>query len=1491
MLDTLDGLQGGTAVEGTLVDLLQRGGQDHPLEGGQIGEGVGTDGLDTLGDNDLLHGVVTDVPDLGVGGIVLGDLVVFILIDILKVGEGVLTDLGDGQRLGKLDHAAQTEVVGQGGACGDVGILDADADRLGEVGGLFVHEHLHRNGGKALGHGGDLTVFVHGHDVLVGGLEHHLGVLGEVGVQTVVQGDGLGGVHGETVVLAHELHLVAGHTDLTLLVGEHIVGLIHEVARQGKVLGHGLVVAHVALVPLAPHGQGKGGGLLGHGVAGHDAGHTGGNSHQLVTHHVGHVHVGGVVLQKLGPLGVGVDQRLEVVDLVGGQSQLGLGEVEVGVIVGQGDLVGGGVQGVVVGDHGDAILVGRAHADLVHVVGQLVDDRGGGVGLGVDGGQVAVEGLDHVAVGLLGDVAHLHTHGVVVVVDRHLGEEAGLLGRLVVLGVELAVGDGGGLEVGDNGEGKGVVVVGIGTVAVVVHVGLDGDGIGGIVLQSLINGRELHVDVGGENGRAVAVGLTDILVHGLVDHLARCVIGDGDDRLLDVTEQTRPDVLQGVDRAHLIGKGYVLAVGGDLLVGGILHEVVGAEVADVVALHAADGTGGVGVGQSLVQQVDGIVQLVLVGLEVVQVQNGSLGPVAVEGQVGSAQVDGGSLLGGEGHEALHVHTVLKGVVHVLLVGVAEGNGHRQLGILARGDGNGIARGGAAGAGGDRNGSAVQDVALLGNGGLTLIGLGLADTLGHDDGRDVVGQGSGAEVDDGELENVGTGLGGIVTQLDLGLIHDLARLAVVGTDEGGGGGGIHQIGQTRALLTGGVGQAVGVVDDVRGGHEELIDEGGDSHGVVGLIGEAGLDILTEQSGHTRHIGGSHGGTRDAVVVLTGHSREDGTAVRGDLGLELKVGSGAPGGEVGHEGARSLGALDREDTLTRGGQHLTVVLTDGGHGDGGVTHVHLDVTRYVVIDDDTGGTLFLGHVGLFLKGGGAAGDQGDLALDVNTGIVGRAARAGDGHVLDLHLVHALGEQVVVELLLLGHAVGGLQEVDNGLTVHEVGGLDAADGGDGQGTLIGGGRADGSRVGVGGQTQVTVLLGGEGGVVAVGGGGHDGDARGADAVVHTRDGLLVLLAGEAAIGTQRHIDDVHAQNHAVIQSGEDPGGSCRGFHVREGLHDDQLGVGGHTRDGIVTARDDTRHVGTVVAGDGVHVGVPVGVVKAVGDLLVDVDVRGGQTRLHTRGAGTVHQSGDLLKGQTQLASVGGEVGQGEGGVVVVQTRIQNRHHGAGAVVPEIGAVEDTRVVDVDGVLHQLGAYGLGLLGLVDLTDDGGAAVAHGSGDGLEIAGLDEDLKAAEDVGVLLTQRVLDLSLIEVGQKGLLLGIDASADRGGLIGLRVFGEGHARGGPGILLQKGFFLDLHDDRYFVGLLDGLGQLIHDGAVQILVTVGDEVALQRADASSVRRTAGDEPRHNGGGSGQHHDSRQDHRKKTDPGHFLGSFCDHIAYLSKCVFSINKNVHE
>ena len=88
-----DLLQRSASVESTVFDEFQGGGKHDLLQGCQIGEGIGTDLLDTLGQDNLGNGVVTDVPLLGGLRIVKGQLLLG-LEDVLKVREGEVADLG-----------------------------------------------------------------------------------------------------------------------------------------------------------------------------------------------------------------------------------------------------------------------------------------------------------------------------------------------------------------------------------------------------------------------------------------------------------------------------------------------------------------------------------------------------------------------------------------------------------------------------------------------------------------------------------------------------------------------------------------------------------------------------------------------------------------------------------------------------------------------------------------------------------------------------------------------------------------------------------------------------------------------------------------------------------------------------------------------------------------------------------------------------------------------------------------------------------------------------------------------------------------------------------------------------------------------------------------------------------------------------------------------------------------------------------------------------
>ena len=1298
-------------------------------------------------------------------------------------------------------------------AGGVVGVLDLHRHRLGIIGALAVLQDLHRHRGKALRHRCDGAGGRHLDDGLVAGLERHLGVLGEIGVQVVIEGDRLRGIHGQAVPALKEAD-VAGVADVLVLVIQHIIGLVGGVAAQDEHIRHRLIVLAIALVALFQHLDRKGHTLIRPGIADADDGGTGGHRHDLVVDHTGHAGLGGGKLQQLRPLGVGSHHRLQGEHLVGaeGQALLQALEVEVGVLVGQTDLVGGVVEGVIVAGQHKGVFVDRLVLDLIDVIGQLKGHVGGAVLLGVYRDHILLKGLHlrylvAVFVGAGHHVAGLHTHGVVVVVQGYLGKQLILFLGLVVLVVVFHVADGGGLKVRSQRELDDVLLVGGQAAVAVVHVAHQPHGVLAVVGQIVLLSIEFDLDVGGADGAAVSIGLTHVVVHTLKHHLAGGIVGDGDIDLAGAAEQTAPHKPQGVDRALLVGQGDVIPAGGDDDVLGILHKVVGAQIADKVAGDAAHRTGGIGVRHQLILRVDAVVQLVGVGVVVIQVKHGGHGPVTVEGQIGHAQVDLGAAGGLQGDEALHVHTVFKGLVQILLILIAEGDPDGDLGVLAAGHGDLMAPGGAALHRHDLHLGTLQHVGFFGDGGLTGVGLGVADTLGDHVGAQVIGQGLIAEVADRKGHLVDAGLVRVVPQFQLGGVHLLAVL-VVGDDAGRGVDGGGQVGQAGALLAHRIGLAVGVDDDVGGGHHQPVDHGGHSAGVIGDLGEVLHHVLVQQHRHARQVGAGHGGAGQTVVAAAGDRGEDVAAVGGDLRLDAQAGGGTPGGEVGHKGAGGLVPGNEQGAAALGGQHLAVVLGDGAHRQGGVADVHLDITGDVVVDDDADGALGLGDQRLFLKGVGAAAHQGDLALYIQAGVVGGAAHAGHRDKLGLDRI-LLAQEGVEEMLFLTGVVVGLVEVDDGLSKLYVGGLHAVDRGHRHGALVGAGGAHRAGVGVGGQGQVAVGLGAVGGVVAVGGGHHHGDAGLADAVVHAVQQLLLTLVAKAAGGTQGHIDHVHTQHHAVLQRRQYPGAEGRILHVGEYLHGHQLGIGRHAGDGIVPTHDHAGHVGAVVVVGGIHVRVLIRIVVAEGNLFVDVDVVHRQALGQFAGLGLAHQGRHVLIGQAQ--GLGGEIVHREGGVVGVQTGVQHRHHHTGAVVGHVGGVEDTGFVYVDVVLHQLG-----LSRAVGLAQNGLFAGAQGHTGDRIVPRFDQQLKAAEQSVVVLAGCILHALLVQQGQNLRLAGRDAVGDRFGLLGGGVLLQAHGLVGAVVGVHQRGLADLDDHRHVLVGGYAAGQAEHHVAVQIV---------------------------------------------------------------------------
>ena len=692
-------------------------------------------------------------------------------------------------------HAHPLEGVVADGA--EVGTVHADVDDLIALGGGDVEGLAGTLLHQGLTGGGD------GAALTGGGGDGHI-VVPLLGVQLdVVQGQvgaALTGVDkGEAQVLAVLQALGDGHLGLGLGPGGEQAGIPLQVPDLLPVLaavagGHDLQVAVLIL-----HGVPIGGvEIEDHVDLGIHAADIGGAGDQplvllvvVVMIHGGHVvlvAVPGVQRAALAldaPV-VGEPLLVEVLgpEDVGG----GDGAVIVGV-AGSADGIHLGVAGVVMDDHAEGL------AEAGDVI--LLDVAG-------DAGLVLAEALhtiEHLAV--LDVVEH---HGRHILVIGHVQAQivpALGLGDLQVVGMRL-------LGVDGDGEGPGVLLVGPHAVAI-GQGGLDGHGGLGVVGQlgvvgiGAVPGLDaviFGVHTGGHNAVIVVAvdGLAHILAVLAVVHLA-VGASDGILQALGVAQQAGVDTGEAVHEVIVVGRDGVA-------VRQIRHA--GVVVVAQVGVHrvlAGGGEGGVHVRLGLA---GGAVQrLPVIG----GIHDGSLGPVAVEGQERQAQVNGigqGAAVGGhlgQGHEALHIAAVGELGQHLpALVGNGDGDGdigglagsHGHPVILAVG-GEGVGQQPGASADGGELLPAAVDIGLGG--------------IGQHQGGHVVIQGVAAGVVDGEVHGVHALHGGIVLQLQLGTLHALHGQITPGIH------GVVDAHQASALLPGGIGHAVVVIDHMGGAHEQ------------------------------------------------------------------------------------------------------------------------------------------------------------------------------------------------------------------------------------------------------------------------------------------------------------------------------------------------------------------------------------------------------------------------------------------------------------------------------------------------------------------------------------------------------------------------------------------------------------------------------------------------------------------------------------------------
>ena len=500
--------------------------------------------------------------------------------------------------------------------------------------------------------------------------------------------------------------------------------------------------------------------------------------------------------------------------------------------------------------------------------------------------------------------------------------------------------------------------------------------------------------------------------------------------------------------------------------------------------------------------------------------------------------------------------------------------------------------------------------------------------------------------------------GIVAQLDLDLaVGSGAELGghagVVHHQHGGGGDGLADLRETRALLKDGQIEAA-VLHRRRRRHQQALDDG--ARGVVrGQRAVRGGEVVIAQilrydCRETRHMRRSHGGAAHelilvgaavyiAVGVLIGAVYGvDAAAGRGDLRLHDERAGNAPGAEVADRGilARTAPAggyrirhlhgagvigdaaggpargvdLDRIGVSQRDGDHreFTLVVIQG----------HADRPALIVGHDQALGAVIDRIVALIREVDTAAVDDDDLVGEAH-GTVDRAVVGLVARRVDIDVAIAPCDR--------GHrgalAAVGIEDVLTAVEDQRHAGV--AD-------VVGGGHTEAVDEGTGGTAGVPAdVLGVElrgrsiGKSAGVARGDRDDHAlviRARELVEHI---LVVAVIGEAGIpGAEGEVRRVRVEQDRVLD-GHHVIGVVGAAFLAEDLHDEQLGVRRHAdgidRSGCVivaraaldvaVGRRDTRDVRAMLAllvfqmGDR---GVPIDIVGGEGDLRIAVDAVGG-------------------------------------------------------------------------------------------------------------------------------------------------------------------------------------------------------------------------------------------------------------------------------------------
>ena len=360
---------------------------------------------------------------------------------------------------------------------------------------------------------------------------------------------------------------------------------------------------------------------------------------------------------------------------------------------------------------------------------------------------------------------------------------------------------------------------------------------------------------------------------------------------------------------------------------------------------------------------------------------------------------------------------------------------------------------------------------------------------------------GVDVADAVGHSLGVGVGDLdLRALDVvvGVVEGDAR----GGDNSLGEGSVVSLDETATLLLNG---SLVVVE-----LNTIVEHGGVGSGgksILDGLGVEGLENLGHQSVDTSSLGSGHGGTREDSVraELDGPSGEDVTTGSTELGLEIHLPSGTPGG-VGGESSGS-DRVGRADELERGligtdkgcdnllssleGVDPGNTLVGSNHGSShnlgvGASNGHTESANSVVVDEDVLGTGSGGVVHLLHESAATTADEDDVATEIRSaGRVRIASTRGVGRVGGRSIKREADLVPGIEIALSPAKVGlaaaidsvaadgeksrGLSVVEggnggNGLAISSTGGVELTSGtlvtsGNGAGNALGDNSLDGN------------------------------------------------------------------------------------------------------------------------------------------------------------------------------------------------------------------------------------------------------------------------------------------------------------------------------------------------------------------------------------------------------------------------------------------------